>query len=104
MTKWTWTLGVVLGAVMGIACADDESEAPTEEARIACEDFCDKAIECDEALLDDRSECLTDCYGKLDECDDVDELDRGIADIEECAQDCDFFQACSINVDLECFL
>ena len=104
MKNWTWTLGVVIGAAMGVACSEDESEPLNDEVAMVCEDFCQTAIDCGEELLDDRQGCLEECYGKADECDDVGELDSGLEELRECSESCDFFQACSINVDLQCFL
>jgi hypothetical protein len=98
--------GLMTGALLALACAQDEDEPLNEEVRAACSEFCDRAIECDEDIIAaDRDDCLTDCYGTAEECADVNELDEGVAQMEDCAQtSCDEFYLCNVDLDLECFL
>ena len=96
----------IIGAAIGLACADSETNPRDEETQRVCDAFCDRAFACDDDLVEgsNRTDCMEECFGKVDECADVDERDQGLAAIRECSEDCDGLTACSIEVDIECLL
>ena len=106
MRKWTLTAALAFGAIVAFACAGKESAPITAEVRDVCDDFCDRAMECDADLVEGtlRDDCIQECYGKADECNDVGELEGGIEDLRNCAEDCDNFSLCSIDIDIDCFI
>lgn len=107
MRKWSLTAALAFGVVFGFACADQEDRPLSAEVEDVCQAFCDRAIECDEDLVvgDGRNDCLRECYGKADECDDVGELNEGLNELRDCSREsCSSFTTCSIDVDIDCLL
>ncbi|MBC8067494.1 MAG: hypothetical protein IAG13_04100, partial [Deltaproteobacteria bacterium] len=68
--------------------------------RATCNDYCDKAKECDDNV--DEDDCQSRCESDMEDC-QSDEQEEALDDLDDCAQDsCNEFLGCTIGAGLQC--
>lgn len=82
-----------------IACSDDPADDLWVE--LDCEDYCERANECDADT--DVAECENDCLSALANC-QADEREAAQEQLEQCADvACDDLLGCSIDAGAQCY-
>jgi hypothetical protein len=91
--------GVALGACKGDDNDGDESGASLE-VRNSCEDYCERAVACDDER--NRDDCNDKCIDRMTDC-QVDEQTAALDKLAVCSNEsCDDFFGCTVNVGAQC--
>lgn len=95
------TLALSSGLCLGLfACGEDDPTDAELDVELACNDYCRKAVECNDDL--DMEDCENECEDSASSC-MADEQDQALDELEMCSEEsCDDFGGCTVGAGLQC--